>query len=331
MTTSETMTAVVLGEDGPELQQVAMPAPQANDLLVEVHACGLNRADLMVASGRSHGAVGGVGTRLGMEWSGQVVACGSDVQGFAPGDRVMCSGGGGWAEFALADWRRCHPVPDANMSYRTAASLPVSLNTMHNAIVANGGLQDGESILIQGASSGVGIMALQIAREMGAGLVIGSSTDAGRRARLTEVGADIAIDSRAPDWVDTVLAATDGKGVDLIVDQISGYVANQNLAATAITGRIVNVGRLGGMTGPFDFDLHALRRIRYIGVTFRTRSIDEVYEITLATRADLWPALEAGRLKMPLDEDFALADIAAALAHMRENRHFGKITLRVRE
>jgi len=330
MTATDKMTAIILSENGPQLQQVALPEPRANDLLVEVHACGLNRADLIVASGHRHGAMGGAGTPLGMEWSGQVVACGSDVQGFAVGDRVMCSGAGGWADYALADWRRCHPISDANMSYRAAASLPIALNTMHDAIVSNGGLEDGESILIQGASSGVGIMALQIAREMGAGLVIGSSTDAGRREKLKDVGADLVIDSRAPDWVDTVLSATDGNGVDLIIDQISGYAANQNMAATAIKGRIVNVGRLGGMRGEFDFDLHALRRIRYVGVTFRTRSIEEVHEISRRARADLWPALEAGRLKMPLDQDFALADVRAALAHMADNRHFGKITLQVR-
>jgi NADPH:quinone reductase len=134
-------------------------------------------------------------------------------------------------------------------------------------------------VLIQGASSGVGLMALQIAKLKGAKTVIGSSTDATRRGRLKEFGADLAVDSSDPGWVDQVLQATGGEGVDLIVDQVSGKVASQNLAATKIKGRIVNVGRLGGTRAEFNFDLHAARRINYIGVTFRTRSIEEIREI----------------------------------------------------
>jgi NADPH:quinone reductase len=122
---------------------------------------------------------------------------------------------------------------------------------------------------------------------------------------------------------------TGGKGVDLIVDMVSGGVANQNLEAAALLGRIVNVGRLGGMTGEFNFDLHALKRIDYIGVTFRTRTLDEVREINRAMRADLWPAIEAGKLSLPIYKTFPLADVAEALAIMRANQHFGKIVLSI--
>jgi NADPH2:quinone reductase len=198
---------------------------------------------------------------------------------------------------------------------------------MHDAIVTNGRLQRGEAVLIQGASTGVGLMGLQIAREMGARLVIGTSTDAGRRARLTEFGAGLAVDSGDPAWPELVLAATGDEGVQLVVDQVSGPVMNANLRATAILGRIVNVGRLGGQEAPFDFDLHALRRISYVGVTFRTRSTEEVREINRRMRADLWGALEAGRLRLPIAAEFPLADAAEALALMRANGHFGKILL----
>ncbi len=118
--------------------------------------------------------------------------------------------------------------------------------------------------------------------------MIGSSTDAMRRGRLKEFGADLAVDSSDPGWVDQVLKATGGEGVDLIVDQVSGKVASQNLAATRIKGRIVNVGRLGGTHADFNFDLHAARRIHYIGVTFRTRSIEEIREIFDEVRKDIW-------------------------------------------
>ncbi|MDG2284390.1 MAG: zinc-binding dehydrogenase, partial [Alphaproteobacteria bacterium] len=285
------MKAVTVTDDGVKILDAPAPTPKANEVLIRVRACGLNRADLMVASGMAHGAVGGAGTIVGTDISGEVADRGSDVRGFAVGDRVMASGGAAWAEYAVADWGRTVKIPDNNMSYETAATLPVALQTMHDAVVTNGALTAGKTIMIQGASSGVGIMGMQIAKFKGASLVVGSSTNAGRRARLSEFGADLAVDPSDPGWVDQVLDATDGKGVDTIVDQVSGYVANQNLAATAIKGRIVNVGRLGGFSGDFNFDLHAARRINYIGVTFRTRTIDEIREIVRLTWADLGDAV----------------------------------------
>ena len=144
---------------------------------------------------------------------------------------------------------------------------------------------------------------------------------------MKEFGADLAIDTTQKDWAEEVLEATDKKGVDLIVDQVSASVANQNMKAAAVLGRIVNVGRLGGFKGEFDFDLHAMKRIDYIGVTFRTRSLEEVREIVRAMRADLWGAVESGKLKLPIDRTFPLDRAAEALAHMRANAHFGKIAL----
>jgi NADPH2:quinone reductase len=169
---------------------------------------------------------------------------------------------------------------------------------------------------------------MQIAKAMGAARVVGSSTNAERRARLPEYGADLAIDTGDAAWVQQVLDFTEGKGVDLIVDQVSGPLVTPNMRATRILGRIVNVGRLGGMKAEFDADLHALRRITYVGVTFRTRSTEEVAEINRAMTADLWPALEAGTFRMPIDSVFPLEDAADALARMRANEHFGKIVLR---
>lgn len=323
------MKAVVVQAGGPAVTEAPMPVPRPNEVLARVRACALNRADLGVASGHKHGAIGGAGTIVGMEWAGEVTQIGSEVRDIRIGDRVMGSGAAAFAEYAVSDWGRVTPIPSSGMSYEQAATLPVALQTMHDALITNGLLQAGGSVLIQGASSGVGLMALQIARHRGAKVVIGSSTDAGRRARLTEFGATLAIDSRDPAWVDQVLAATDGKGVDLIVDQVSGALANQNLAATRVLGRIVNVGRLGGTSGDFNFDLHAMRRISYVGVTFRTRSTEEIREINRRMRADLADAIAAGKLALPIDKVFALDDAIAALDHMKANRHFGKIVLRV--
>jgi len=151
--------------------------------------------------------------------------------------------------------------------------------------------------------------------------------EAGPRGRLKEFGADLAIDSSDPAWVEQVLAATNGEGVDLIVDQVSGKVANQNLAATKIKGRIINVGRLGGSHADFNFDLHAARRINYIGVTFRTRTPEEIAEIFGEVRKDIWGAVESRKLQLPIDKVFRFEDIAAAFAHMEANKHLGKIVV----
>jgi len=296
------MKAAVATEQGLAVRDIAQPKPKPNEVLVRVRAAALNRADLATARGIPHGSHGGVGAAVGLEWAGEVVETGTEVEGYRPGDRIMCSGTGGYAEYAVSDWGRVNPMPDG-MSFEQAATLPVALITLHNALVTAGRLRRGESVMIQGASSGVGLMGLQIAKHMGAKFVIGSSTNDVRRARLKEFGADLA------------------------VDMLSGPVVMQTMKATAILGRIVNVGRLAGMKAEFDFDLHALRRIDYIGVTFRTRTLEEVREISRRMRADLWDAVTVGKLKLPIDRRFPLDEAVAAQAHMRENKHFGKIVL----
>ena len=323
------MKAVVLTGEGLALREVPVPEPGPSEVLVKVAACGLNRADLIMAAGRPHGALGGGGAVAGLEWAGEVAAVGAEVPEFRPGDRVMCSGAGGYAEYAVTDWGRVCPVPRAAPGPVEAATLPVALQTMHDALVTNGRLAGGESVLVQGASSGVGLMALRIARLKGAGTVLATSRDAGRRARLAEFGADLALDPADPAWVEQARAATGGKGVDLTIDQVSGGLATRTMQAAAVRGRIVNVGRLGGFSGDFDFDLHALKRIAYIGVTFRTRTVDEVRAINAAMRADIWDAVESGTLSLPIDRTFPLERAAEAQAHMRANAHFGKIVLTV--
>jgi NADPH:quinone reductase len=322
------MKAAVASEHGLALRDIPQPQPKPNEVLVKVRAAALNRADLATARGIPHGSHGGIGAAVGLEWAGEVIETGAEVEGYKPGDRVMCSGTGGYAEYAVTDWGRVNPMPNG-MSFEHAATLPVALSTLHNALITAGRLRAGESVMIQGASSGVGLMGLQIAKLMGAKLVIGSSTNDARRARLKEFGADLAVDTRDASWPDAVLSATDGKGVDLVVDMLSGPVVAQTMQATAMLGRIVNVGRLAGMKAEFNFDLHALRRIDYIGVTFRTRTLEEVREITRRMRGDLWDAVTAGKLKLPIDRRFPLDQAVAAQAHMRENKHFGKIVLTI--
>jgi NADPH:quinone reductase len=148
------MKAALVSDSGVRIGDVPKPRPAANQVLVRVRASSLNRADLLVAGGHMHGAIGGPGTVLGLEFAGEVEAIGSDVRDVREGDRVMCSGSGGHAEYAVADWGRVAPKPTHAMSFEQAATLPVALQTMHDAVVSNGRLKAGEAVLIQGASSG---------------------------------------------------------------------------------------------------------------------------------------------------------------------------------
>src|SRR5215212_10068699 len=319
------MKAGVASPNGVVIQDVPEPKPKSTDILVKVKAIALNRADLGSAKGDTgYGAAAGKPT--GGEFSGEVIEVGSDVRDFKKGDRVMCHSPGSHAEFAVSDYGRAVKIPDG-MGFEQAATLPIGLNTVHNALVTAGRLKAGENVMVQGASSGVGIIGLQIAKLMGAKFVVGTSTNETRRARLKEFGADLAVSTKGPDWPKQVLDATGGKGLNLTVDMLSGPTVSQTMQCTALLGRIVNIGRLAGMKAEFDFDAHARQRIDYIGVTFRTRSIEEVREILIRMRADLWDGVVAGKFKIPIDKTYPLDEIAAAHDHMRKNAHFGKILL----
>ena len=188
------MKAAVVGENALEIREQKQPQPKSTEVLVKVRAIGMNRAELPGSYGSGHARA--TGSIPGIEFAGEVVECGAEVKGVKPGDRVMCAGSGGYAEYAIADYGRTSPIPANNMSWEQAATYPVALGTMHDAIVTNAKTQPGDTVIIQGASSGVGLMGLQIAKLKGAKLVIGTSTNEARRARLKEFGADLAIDPR---------------------------------------------------------------------------------------------------------------------------------------
>ena len=319
------MKAGVASPNGVAIADVEQPKPKPTDILVKIKAIALNRADLGSAKGdTSHGAA--AGKPVGSEFSGEVIEVGPQAQGFKVGDRVMCHSPGSHAEYAVSDYGRAMKIPDG-MNFETAATLPIGLNTLHNALVTAGRMKKGEAVMVQGASSGVGIIGLQMAKLLGAGFVVGTSTDDKRRARLKEFGADLAVNTKDADWPEQVVKATGGKGVNLTVDMLSGPVVSQTMQATALLGRIVNIGRLAGMKAEFDFDMHARKRIDYIGVTFRTRTVEEVRDILIKMRADLWDAVSSGKIRVPIDKTYALAEARAAHEHMRGNKHFGKILL----
>jgi NADPH2:quinone reductase len=323
------MKAITLGESGVKLSEIDPPSPKSSQVLVKVRACGMNRSDLLETQGQSFGHLSGDTKVLGGEFAGEVVEVGSETQGLVVGDKVMCRGGSGWAEYAVANWRRAEPMGDTDISWEQAACVQGALQTMHDAIVTNGRFNKGQTALIQGASSGAGLMGLQVARAMGAKLVIGTSGNAERRARLSEFGANLALDSSDDSWIDRVLEATDGKGVDVTVDMLSGDFVNKNMQVTAVYGHVINIGRLAGMSTEFNCDLHAARRLSYIGTTGRSRSMDEHEAVRRRANEDLWDAVVRGEIGSPIDKVFPLADAETALARMNANKHFGKIVLKV--
>lgn len=321
---TEMMKAGVATSDGLDLREVTRPVPSAEQVLVRVAAAGMNRADRMAETGL-YGGKDSLGRPIGMEWAGEVVEVGSAVTGFRPGDLVMTSGLGGFAEYAVSDHGRTIKIGDLDPV--RAAGQPMALLTAYDAVVTNGRLSAGESVLVQGASSAIGLMSMQIARSVGAKTIVGTSSNEARRARLAEFGATMSVDARSDGWVEQVLDSTGGKGVDLVVDMVSGATMNQTMLATAVQGRIVNVGRLGGTVAEFDFNLHALRRIEYIGVTFRTRSIAEIREIVRLADGALGDSLRAGDFLLPVDRTFNLSETKEALDYMSADKHFGKIVI----
>ena len=323
------MKAVTIGKSGVEVINTIEPKPKEQQVLVKVFSCGLNRSDLLETQGQSFGHTSGDTKILGGEFAGEIVELGSEVKNHNIGDRVMCRGGAGWAEYAVAHYRRTIPINSKSIDWEQAATIQGNMQTMHDAIVTNGKFSSGDSVFIQGASSGVGLIGLQISKALGASLTIGSSTNEQRRSRLKEFGADIVIDTSGDDWLKMLLDATDGKGVDVLIDMLSGDYVNKNMEATKINGHLINIGRLAGMNGNFDYDLHAKRRLNYIGTTGRTRSIDENEEVANLANKDLWNLVLDGKIRHHIDKVFPLEGAKDALEIMNKNNHFGKLVLLV--
>lgn len=296
--------------------------PSAGQVLVRVRASGLNRGEI----GQVKALQSGSPSPIGVEFAGEVAAVGGDVVTWREGDRVMGHGRGGQAEYALADPRALMRVP-SNLSWIEAASFPNVFITGHDAVVTNGHLRPGEAILINAASSGVGLAAIQIASLLGAKPIIATSRSASKIEKLLPYGIDIAVDTSRQPQVDAVMDATSKKGVDVIIDCVGGTVFEANLASLAVKGRLINIGRLGSNTAQFDISQLWLKRLKLIGVTFRTRSEEERLACIEACARDLLAPLAAGKLRWPIDRTFPLEHLAEAHAYMERDQHFGKIVI----
>ena len=318
---------IVAGDKGPTLaiRDVTEPTPGPHDLLIAVKAIGLNRADL--ARGGAPAKDGSLPI-AGMEIAGEVIGLGAQVQGFALGDRVMSMTRNAYAEKALADSRVALKVP-AHMTWVQAAGTPTCMLTAHDALVTNGLFRPGESVLIQGVAAGVGLAAIQIAKALGAGVVLGTSRNEAKLEKLEGMGLDVGILAGRDDTAAACREATEGRGADVILDNIGAGVLAQNVEAAAILGRIVSIGRLGGKVEPLDLDEVARKRLSIVGVTFRTRSDAEKADITARALADLGKALDAGQLDPLIDRTFPLDEALQAQDYMKSNAHLGKVILEV--
>lgn len=325
---TSTMNALIAGT-GPdwELRRVPVPTPGPGQLLVRVCAAGVNRADLYMLT-RSYNPALELGSEFpaGVELAGRVAAVGPGADGFAVGDAIMGISLGAFAEYSVVDHRMVVPVPDS-LSWVQAAALPVGLTTEHDALVAQGGFVAGQSVLIVGATSAVGLLGVQLAGSLGAGQVIGTTTSASKRNVVTRAGAGRVVDTRTERLADAVLAATGDAGVDLVIDHVGGQSFADLLPATHIGGTIVSVGRLAGPTATIDLNAVAYRRLRIVGTTFTVRTPDEVAAVFSALRPDVLAAVDRGDVRPVIDRVFAFADAPAAAKYQGGNTTAGKVVL----
>lgn len=305
-----------------EVQEIARPVVGAGQVLVRVRASGLNRGEITQARDKRSGEP----LTAGVEFAGEIAEVGSEVKGWREGDRVMGHGRECQAQYVLADPLAIMVVPAA-VSWVEAASFPNAFITAHDAVITNGQLRAGESILVNGASGGVAWAALQIASLWQARPVMAMSRSADKLKRLAAFGVDVGIDSASASQVDQVKAATEGRGVDLVIDLVGAPVFEANVQSMAVGGRYVNVARLGGRNATLDLEQLWLKRLKLIGVTFRTRSEQERLECVQACARDMLPWLQQGRIRWAIDRCFAMDDIHAAHGYMMESQHFGKIVL----
>ena len=312
-----------------EWRAIPDPEPQAGQLLIRVKASAVNRADLLQRQG-SYPTAAAAGsnavTVAGLECAGEVAGLGQATTGFKPGDRVMTMCFGGYAEYVVIDHRIVVHVPD-RLTWQEAAAVPVSYMTGHDAIVTNACLRPGESVLINAASSGAGVAAIQVAKLFAAKPIIGISGDSAKLERLTAFGIDYGINYRKENFADGVLKATGGKGVDIVIDHVGASQFEDNLRCMALKGRLVSVGRLGGNISAINLDFLALRRLQLIGVTFRTRTMEERAEISKRFIADVLPALADGRLRPAIDREFPVSEALAAQEYLASNAQLGKVVL----
>lgn len=325
------MKAVTIGEFG-DLDSLSFSdvadktLTSANDVLVRVHAVGLNRADLVQAAGNYPPPSGFDPKILGLEFAGEIVELGSDVVGWEIGDRVFgIVAGEGQAEIVATDSRCIARIPQ-NLSYIEAAAVPEVFITAHDAIFTLGALKQDETLLIHAVGSGVGLAALQLANAAKA-QVIGTSRTADKLERAHKFGLEHGIAANDAKFADEVARITDGKGANVILDLVGASYFEENIRSLGYRGRLILVGLTGGRTSKIDLGSMLFKRASVIGTSLRARSTEEKAIVTQRFANDVLPLLASGKVVPTVDRVFTASDVAGAYRYLASNESFGKVIL----
>jgi putative PIG3 family NAD(P)H quinone oxidoreductase len=323
------MRAVVIAEPGgPEvlhLRDVPDPVPGPGDVLVSITAAGVNRADLMQRQG-FYPPPPGAPPYPGLECAGRVTAVGADVTGWQPGDEVCALlAGGGYAEQVAVPAAQVLPVP-GTLTATDAAALPEVACTVYANVFMAARLEPGETILVHGGASGIGTMAIQLARAHGARVAC-TAGSAAKLQRCRDLGAELAIDYNGEDFATAVADFTEGRGADVILDIMGASYLRRNIASLAIGGRLVVIGLQGGATGELDLAAMLRRRLTVHAASLRARPVAEKAVVVAAVRDNVWPLITAGQVRPVIDTVLPLADAAQAHRQMEAGKHVGKILL----
>jgi putative PIG3 family NAD(P)H quinone oxidoreductase len=307
------------------LEEVPDPAPAAGEVVVGIAAAGVNRADLMQRQGL-YPPPPGAPPYPGLECAGQITAVGDGVTDLRPGDEVCALlAGGGYAEQVAVPAVQVLPVP-AGLTVAEAAALPEVACTVYANVFMAAGLQPGETLLVHGGASGIGTMAIQLARALGARVACTAGSDAKLR-RCRQLGAELAIDYTSEDFVAAVRDFTGGRGADVILDIMGGAYLQRNIAALAIGGRLVVIGLQGGATAELDLGTMLRRRLTVHAASLRARPVAEKAVVVAGVRDVVWPLILSGQVKPVIDTIVPLAEAARAHQLMEAGQHIGKILL----
>lgn len=315
---------------GPEVLVLAdrpVPKPAENEILIKVHAAGINRPDCAQRQG-TYPPPPGASDLLGLEVAGEVVEVGSKVTEWSKGDYVCALvSGGGYAEYVVAPEGQCLPIP-YDLDFIHAAALPETFFTVWTNVFESGQLKKGETILVHGGSGGIGTTAIQLSHQMGAKVL----TTVGKESAVQpclDLGADKVIQYKKEDFVTAVKDATGGKGVDVILDMVGGEYFPRNIECLAPLGRLVQIATLQGANASFDLRKMMAKRLTITGSTLRPRSVEEKSRIAKNLRDHVWPLLNKGKLKPMIFKTFKLEQAREAHELMESSAHTGKIVLSV--
>jgi NADPH2:quinone reductase len=331
MTIPQNMRAVEIAKPGgPEVLRLAqrpVPAPKANEILIKVAAAGVNRPDVLQRTG-NYPVPPDASDLPGLEVAGEVVAAGAGAKMYKAGDKVCALvHGGGYAEYCVAPEVQALPLPKG-LSLVEAASLPETFFTVWGNVYERGGLAPGESLLVQGGTSGIGVTAIQMARATGNRVFATAGSDE-KCAACVRLGAEKAINYRTQDFAAEIRAATGGKGVDVILDMVGGDYVPKELKCLADDGRLVFIAFLRGHKSELDINEVMRRRLVITGSTLRPRPVEFKGYLARNLREKIWPLIEAGKIRPEIFKTFPLAQAADAHRLMESSQHIGKLVLTV--